>query len=93
MQRACRKLDDDAEFAAGKAMKGRREKFMLATKCGLVNSKDGKRGVDGSRKAVRAACLASLDRLQTSYIDLYYLHRVDRTLPIEETFQEFKVPA
>lgn len=62
---------------------------MLATKCGIVD-RNGARGVDGSRKAIREACLASLERLQTNYIDLYYLHRVDRSLPIEETFQEFK---
>lgn len=73
----------------GKAIKGKREKFMLATKCGIVD-RNGERGVDGSRKAIREACLASLERLQTNYIDLYYLHRVDRSLPIEETFEEFK---
>ncbi|KAK9832955.1 hypothetical protein WJX74_002680 [Apatococcus lobatus] len=77
------------ERLLGKAIKGKRDKFTLATKCGVVN-RNGQRGVDGSRKAVREACLASLDRLQTEYIDLYYLHRVDRSLPIEETFKEFK---
>ena len=75
---------------AGKAIKGKREKFTLATKCGIVD-RNGQRGVDGSSKAVRDACLASLERLQTDHIDLYYLHRVDRSLPIEETFEEFKV--
>ncbi|KAK9868935.1 hypothetical protein WJX84_001368 [Apatococcus fuscideae] len=96
LQLGCTHLDtsniygpETNERLIGKAIKGKRDKFMLATKCGIV-SKDGKRGVDGSRKAIREACLASLERLQTDHIDLYYLHRVDRTLPIEESFKEFK---
>ena len=77
-------------MVTGKAIKGKRDKFTLATKCGIVNH-NGQRGVDGSRKAVRDACLASLERLQTDYIHPCYLHRVDTSLPVEETFKEFNV--
>ena len=53
----------------------------------------GQFGVDGSPQHVRAACEASLARLGIDQIDLYYQHRVDRTLPIEETWKEMKVHA
>lgn len=58
----------------GRAIQGKRDKVVIATKCGIV-AKDGKYGFDGSRKHVREACEASLKRLGTGYIDLYYLHR------------------
>jgi diketogulonate reductase-like aldo/keto reductase len=58
----------------GKAIKGCREKFTIATKCGIVKTDSGLI-FDGSRKHVREACEASLKRLGTDYIDLYYLHR------------------
>jgi aryl-alcohol dehydrogenase-like predicted oxidoreductase len=58
----------------GKAIKGCREKFIVATKCGIVKTDSGLI-FDGSRKHVREACEASLKRLGTDYIDLYYLHR------------------
>ena len=53
----------------------------------------GKMQVDGSPPHVRAACEASLARLGIDQIDLYYQHRIDRTLPIEETWKELKVRA
>jgi aryl-alcohol dehydrogenase-like predicted oxidoreductase len=59
---------------AGKAIKGCREKFIVATKCGIVKTDSGLI-FDGSRKHVREACEASLKRLGTDYIDLFYLHR------------------
>lgn len=78
--------------ATGKALKGKREQYTLATKFGLVPHADGKGAdVDGSPKHVRAACEASLKRLQTDYIDLYYQHRVDRKVGIETTVREMKV--
>ena len=68
-------------------MKGRRETFIVATKFGLV--RDPQTGAflatNGKPEYVRAACEASLKRLQTEYIDLYYLHRLDPATPIEET--------
>jgi len=75
------------EELLGKAMKGRREKFIVATKFGVVRDpKTGARlGISGKPEYVRQACEASLKRLQTDYIDLYYLHRVDPQTPIEET--------
>ena len=75
------------EVLVGKALKGRREKVTLATKFGIVRDpKDpAKRGWDGSPAYVRAACEASLKRLETDVLDLYYLHRVDPKTPIEET--------
>jgi aryl-alcohol dehydrogenase-like predicted oxidoreductase len=69
-----------------KAIKGRRNRFILATKFGNVRGPDGKwLGQNGRPEYVRAACDASLQRLNTDFIDLYYQHRVDRAVPIEET--------
>ncbi|DBB09648.1 hypothetical protein WJX82_009067 [Trebouxia sp. C0006] len=79
------------EELVGKALKGKREQYTLATKFGLVPHADGKGAdVDGSSQHVRAACEASLKRLQTDYIDLYYQHRVDRKVGIETTVREMK---
>jgi hypothetical protein len=74
----------------GKAIAGQRDKYVIATKCGIV-FRDGQMAYDGSRAHVRAACEASLKRLGTSVIDLYYLHRVDPATPVSETFEEMKV--
>jgi len=75
------------EVLVGKALKGRRERITLATKFGIVRDPNdpAKRGWDGSPAYVRAACEASLKRLDTDVIDLYYLHRMDLKTPIEET--------
>lgn len=74
------------EELIGKAIKGRRDEVVLATKFGNMRSEDGKfLGVNGSPEYVRAACEASLRRLGVDYIDLYYQHRVDPNTPIEET--------
>ncbi|KAM0951832.1 putative perakine reductase [Dioscorea sansibarensis] len=80
------------EILIGKALKELpREEIQLATKFGVVIS-DGFSGVkvDGRPEYVRACCEASLKRLQVDYIDLYYPHRVDQTVPIEETIGEMK---
>lgn len=78
--------------ASGKALKGKRDQYTLATKFGLVPHADGKGAdVDGSPKHVREACEASLKRLQTDHIDLYYQHRVDRKVGVETTVREMKV--
>jgi aryl-alcohol dehydrogenase-like predicted oxidoreductase len=67
-------------------LKTRREEVVLATKFGAVRGADGAFiGVNGTPEYVRAACDASLERLGVDYIDLYYQHRVDRNVAIEET--------
>lgn len=74
------------ETLLGQALKGRRERVVLATKFGQVRSPDGKANlVDGSPAHVAQACDASLTRLGVEVIDLYYQHRVDPRVPIEET--------
>jgi len=74
------------EQLVGKALKGRREGVIIATKFGNQRSPDGKfLGVNGRPEYVRACCDASLKRLGITQIDLYYQHRVDTKVPIEET--------
>jgi aryl-alcohol dehydrogenase-like predicted oxidoreductase len=75
------------EELVGRALRGRRQDAFLATKFGFVRDarNPGARGVDGSPEHVRAACEASLQRLGVESIDLYYLHRVDPRVPVEET--------
>jgi aryl-alcohol dehydrogenase-like predicted oxidoreductase len=74
------------EELVGRALKGRRDGVVLATKFGNVRGPDGKfQGINGRPEYVRQACEASLRRLKLETIDLYYQHRVDRTVPIEET--------
>ena len=77
----------DNEELVGKAIRGMRDKVFLATKFGIVRSKSDPtvRGVSGSPEYVRSACDASLKRLGVEVIDLYYQHRVDPKVPIEET--------
>lgn len=74
------------EELVGRALKGRRHKVVLATKCGFVWS-NGKQETDfdGSPRHIRAACEASLRRLAVEVIDLYYLHRLDPRVPIEDS--------
>ena len=74
------------EQLVGKAIAGRRDEVQLATKFGNERKPDGTRvGINGKPEYVRAACDASLQRLGVDHIDLYYQHRVDRSVPIEET--------
>jgi len=74
------------EKLVGKAIKNRRDKVVLATKFGNERRPDGSRvGVNGKPEYVRKACEDSLKRLGTDHIDLYYQHRVDPTVSIEET--------
>lgn len=73
------------ERMLGRWLAGVREQVTIATKFGQVRGTGGGRQVDGSPDYVRAACDASLERLGTDVIDLYYLHRVDPEVPIEET--------
>ncbi|MEG9225807.1 aldo/keto reductase [Aeromicrobium sp. Sec7.5] len=74
------------EQLVGRAISGRRDTVQLATKFGNERLPDGTRvGVNGHPDYVRQACDASLERLGVDHIDLYYQHRVDKTVPIEET--------
>jgi len=73
------------EKLIGEVLKRRRPDFVLATKFGIVADEGGVRGVDGHPDRVETRCDESLSRLQTEVIDLYYLHRVDPKVPIEDT--------
>ena len=74
------------ERLVGRAIRGRREGMVLATKFGNERGEDGSfLGVNGRPEYVRRSCHGSLQRLGVDHIDLYYKHRVDRTVPIEET--------
>lgn len=73
------------ESLVGKAIGHRRSEFQLATKGGIFRNEQGKRAIDGSPKTLRESCEASLKRLGTDYIDLYYLHRWDKAVPIEDS--------
>jgi len=74
------------EQLVGRAIQGKRDRVVLATKFGNVRGADGAwMGINGRPEYVRQACDASLQRLGVEYIDLYYQHRVDKTVPIEET--------
>jgi aryl-alcohol dehydrogenase-like predicted oxidoreductase len=79
------------ERLVGRAIAGRRDQIVLATKFGNQRNPDGSRlGINGKPEYVRAACDASLDRLGVDHIDLYYQHRVDRSVPIEDTVGAMK---
>lgn len=73
------------ETLLGRALKGRRDKVVLATKFGQIQREGQPNGVDGRPEYVVQACEASLTRLGVDVIDLYYQHRVDPSVPIEDT--------
>jgi len=74
------------EMLLSKALQGRRDRITLATKFGVSRGEDGSwQGIKGNADYVKASCDASLKRLGTDHIDLYYQHRVDPGTPIEET--------
>jgi len=75
------------ERLVGRALAGHREQVVIATKFGNERLEDGTRlGINGRPEYVRRACDASLERLGVDHIDLYYQHRIDRTVPVEETW-------
>jgi aryl-alcohol dehydrogenase-like predicted oxidoreductase len=78
------------EEVVGRAIKGRRDKVFLATKFGQFRREGQGNGVDGRPEYVQAACEASLKRLGVDAIDLYYQHRVDPNVPVEETVGAMK---
>ena len=78
------------EQVVGRALKGLRDRVVLATKFGQTQNPGGPNGVNGRPDYVIAACEASLKRLGVEHIDLYYQHRVDPGVPIEETVGAMK---
>ncbi|OGA61565.1 MAG: aldo/keto reductase [Betaproteobacteria bacterium RIFCSPLOWO2_12_FULL_65_14] len=78
------------EQLLGRALKGKRDQVVVTTKFGQVKGADGKQGIDGRPEYVMQACEASLKRLGTEVIDLYYQHRVDPNVPIEDTVGAMK---
>ncbi|MGB1191052.1 MAG: aldo/keto reductase [Pseudomonadales bacterium] len=72
------------EKLIGEALKERRNDFVLASKC-VMGFRDGKRFLDARPETIKLACEASLERLQTDVIDLYYMHRPDPNIPIEDS--------
>jgi hypothetical protein len=87
----CNFLDTATIYGAGRseeliarAIGHRRQDYFLASKC-VLGMKEGRRVLDGRPEAIRAACEASLKRLETDVIDLYYLHRPDPAVPVEES--------
>ena len=72
------------ETLVGKVLKRRRNDYVLASKCGMTGV-DGKRVIDGRPETLTRTCEESLRRLQTEVIDLYYLHRLDPAVPVEDS--------
>ena len=73
------------EVLIARAIQGHRDDYVIATKFGNLGIATGVPSSDGRPEYVRACCEKSLERLQTEIIDLYYIHRVDPTVPIEDT--------
>ncbi|WP_432695738.1 aldo/keto reductase [Marinobacterium sp. YM272] len=74
------------ETLVGKALKEKRQSFFLASKCGMeISQETGKKEINGRPETIKRQCEASLRRLQTETIDLYYLHRLDPNVAIEES--------
>jgi aryl-alcohol dehydrogenase-like predicted oxidoreductase len=78
------------ETLLGSAISHRRQEFTLASKCGMFRNAQGQREIDGRPEAIKRTCDESLSRLRTDVIDLYYLHRWDKRLPIEESVGAMK---
>ncbi|EPA8367579.1 aldo/keto reductase [Vibrio fluvialis] len=76
------------ESLLGRAVMHRRREFLLASKCGMYMDVQGVKRISGDPSLIRQQCEASLRRLNTDVIDLYYLHRWDKVIPIEETVGE-----
>ncbi len=73
------------EVLLGRAVQGRRHKVLITTKFGNIDLPDGKKGTNGRPEYVFSSCEASLQRLGLDCIDIYFMHRVDPTTPIEDT--------
>ncbi|HEY4546232.1 MAG TPA: aldo/keto reductase [Pedomonas sp.] len=79
--------DGENEKLLGSAIMHRRQEFVLASKC-VLGIVEGKRVVDGRPETIRRTLDEALQRLRTDYIDLYYLHRLDRNVPVEDSVGE-----
>ena len=77
--------DGDNERFVGECIGGRRDQVFLATKCGLQRTADGRTSADNRPETIRRSCDESLQRLDTDHIDLFYLHRIDRNVPIQDS--------
>jgi aryl-alcohol dehydrogenase-like predicted oxidoreductase len=75
----------DNERFVGAALKHKREQLFVATKYGITRNVEGGLVIDNRPESLRSACESSLQRLGSEYIDLFYLHRIDRNVPIEES--------
>jgi len=73
------------ETLIGKYLAHRRDEYLLASKCGIARGKDGKIELNGRPEILRDTCEQSLKKLHTEVIDLYYLHRIDPNVPVEES--------
>ena len=73
------------EALIGRTLKHRRDDFVLATKGGMFRNAQGQREIDGRPEAIQQHCEESLRRLQTDVVDLYYLHRWDKRIPVEDS--------
>lgn len=73
------------EELIGETLSARRNEYFLASKCGLFKDSEGKREINGRPEVIKSTCEDSLRRLKTDYIDLYYLHRLDQNVAIEES--------
>ncbi len=73
------------EELLGDALQDRRNEYFLASKCGLFKNSEGKREINGRPEVIKKTCEDSLRRLKTEHIDLYYLHRMDKKVPIEDS--------
>lgn len=76
------------EELIGRVLKDRRREFILASKCGMFKDEEGKRKIDGRPEVIRQTCEDALKRLRTEVIDLYYLHRCDRKVPVTDSIGE-----
>ena len=77
--------DGDNERFVGDCIRGRRNEVFLATKCGMERSPEGRLRIDNHPELIRRSCEASLSRLGTDHIDLFYLHRIDPQVPVEDS--------
>lgn len=73
------------ETLVGEVLSPHRDRFVLASKCGITDATGTQRGIDGRPETLKALCDVSLRRLKTDVIDLYYLHRWDQKVPIEDS--------
>ena len=73
------------ETLIGNTLSSRRREFVLASKCGMFRNAEGQREIDGRPEAIAKTCDDSLSRLKTDVIDLYYLHRWDKRIPVEDS--------